>query len=324
MQRKIVVFMSFIIFWSLFLSPLSFAVKTEKKEIVNDWCLDITNAPRDVIDGACPVKIAVIDSGVSTGNPYIQQGKIATGYNYVFKNTVTNDLIGHGNQAASIIVGASSQKHELISIGSHSIIVPLVWISKYPSGVVVNGGISALCSAIIDAVDVYDCQIINISSGINMDDPKLRAAVAYAEKMGVIIIAAAGNSNQFAPDKKYYPAAYETVVGVGSVNKDKLVSKFSQRNEGVMVTAPGERIYSLSADKSKEFVQVSGTSYSAAYVSGFASLLLSKNSEMSPTQFRKILQDSSQDLGVEGYDTAYGYGLINVSQGLLLSEKNID
>jgi subtilisin family serine protease len=86
-----------------------------------------------------------------------------------------------------------------------------------------------------------------------------------------------------------------------------------------MVTAPGEKVYAITPS-SKGFVQVSGTSYAAAYVTGFAALLLSQNPEMSPAEFRQILQESSQDLGEAGYDTAYGYGLINVSRGLLLCE----
>jgi subtilisin family serine protease len=63
-------------------------------------------------------------------------------------------------------------------------------------------------------------------------------------------------------------------------------------------------------------VQISGTSYSAAYVSGFAALLLSKYPEITPAEFRRILMETSQDLGEEGYDTAYGYGIISVSNGL--------
>ena len=201
-------------------------------------------------------------------------------------------------------------------MGSHAELVPLVWISKYPSGVLANGGISALCSAIKDAVDIYGCRIINVSSGISSDDEALREAVEYAEEKGVIVISAAGNSNQYAPDKIFYPAAYETVVGVGSVNEDMCVSDFSQRNSGVTVTAPGEKVYSISADPSKGFVQISGTSYSAAYVSGFAALLLSKYPEMSLAEFRQILIETSQDLGEKGYDSAYGYGIVSVSDGL--------
>lgn len=322
MRRKIVAALSLLLCWLIFFNLISFTAAAESREIINDWCLDLINLQTDKTAGTSPVKIAVIDSGVRRDNAHIQD-KIAPGYNYVFNNTNTHDLIGHGSQTAAIIVGGNFGKHELIGIGSRAAtIVPLVWITKYPSGVPVNGGVPALCKAIIDAVDVYGCQIINISSGISSDDPALRKAVAYAEERGVLVISAVGNCNQYAPEKIFYPAAYDTVIGVGSVNKDKQVSEFSQRNTSVMVTAPGEKVYSMSGHSSKDFVQISGTSYATAYVSGFASFLLSKNPEMTPAEFRQILQESSRDLGEAGYDTAYGYGLLDVARGLLLCEEN--
>lgn len=315
--------MSFIICISCFFSTAGYAANTEKQIILNKWCLDVIKAPKTMAAGDHPVKIAVIDSGIWTGSPIMRKEAIAQGYNYVFGSNDTNDLIGHGSRTAGIIVGGKTENWELVGMGSHAELVPLVWISKYPNGVLANGGISALCSAIKDAVDIYGCQIINISSGINSDDEALREAVEYAEGKGVIVISAAGNSNQYEPDNIFYPAAYETVVGVGSVNENMCVSDFSQRNNGVTVTAPGEKVHSISIDLSKEFVQTSGTSYSVAYVSGFAALLLSKYPEMTPAEFRLILKETSQDLGEKGYDTAYGYGIISVSDGLEYCEKKM-
>ena len=136
-----------------------------------------------------------------------------------------------------------------------------------------------------------------------------------------IVVSAVGNSNRFAPDQVYYPAAYDTVVGVGSISKDILVSPFSQRNTSVFVTAPGERVYTVPGGFARGFTLVSGTSYSAAYVSSFAALLLSKYPELSPKDFRHILQESAQDIGDPGYDTAYGHGIIDVANGLLRCQE---
>jgi subtilisin family serine protease len=91
-----------------------------------------------------------------------------------------------------------------------------------------------------------------------------------------------------------------------------------------MVTAPGENVYTIPIGPSKDFAQVSGTSFSTAYVSGFAALLLSKYPEMSPAEFRQVLMETSQDLGEEGYDTAYGYGIISVSGALEYCEAIVN
>jgi len=283
------------------------------QDAVNAWCLTAINSPEELTPGPHPVRVAVIDSGLRPGSA----ANTARGYNYVFESTATPDLLGHGTYTTGIIVGGSSDKGSLLGLGSHATIVPLVWITKYASGVLANGGVTALCSAIRDAVDVYDCQIINISSGVTTDDPTLRAAVAYAEEKGAIVVSAVGNSNRYAPDQVYYPAAYDTVVGVGSISKEILVSPFSQRNTSVYVTAPGEKVYTVPKGFARGFTLVSGTSYSTAYVSSFAALLLSEYPELSPRDFRHILQESAQDLGDAGYDTTYGHGLIDVANGLL-------
>lgn len=310
----------FLICWLCIMPGLARA-NPPAAEVVNQWCLDAINAPLGLSPstGEGEVRVAVVDSGIWVNNPYIDGDSVIDGYNYALESSVTHDLIGHGSQVAATIVGAQTEGGELIGLGSSARIVPLVWITKYPSGVTANGGVSALSKAIRDAVDVYDCRIINVSSGITTDEPELREAVAYAEEKGAILISAVGNRNRSDPAAVYYPAAYGTVVGVGSIDHEMSVSDFSQRNASVMVTAPGESVASLSSEPSLAFTEVSGTSHAAAYVSGFAALLLSRFPEMTPAQFREVLKDSSQDLGEPGYDTSYGYGLIDVSRALLMA-----
>ena len=70
-----------------------------------------------------------------------------------------------------------------------------------------------LARGIIVAVD-RGAQIINISAGIISSDQDLENAVNYAEKMGVLVVAAVGG-NEFGIE---YPAAYPTVLAVGGVD----------------------------------------------------------------------------------------------------------
>ena len=65
---------------------------------------------------------------------------------------------------ASLIIGTADG--EIVSpCKEESFIVPLVYYTKLASGAVLNGGIEAICNAVYDAVDMYGCRIVNISSG---------------------------------------------------------------------------------------------------------------------------------------------------------------
>ena len=132
---------------------------------------------------AASVKIGVIDTGIKEKEGILGGEKILSGYNYVLGNDNTDDEVGHGTRIASLIIGTDDG--EIVSPCTEIFIVPLVYYTKLASGAVLNGGIDAICNAIYDAVDMYDCRIINISSGITADDEHLKKAVDYAEEKGI-------------------------------------------------------------------------------------------------------------------------------------------
>ncbi len=256
-----------------------------------------------------PVSVALIDTGIDT--TYVDESRILSGENYVSEQT--GDKVGHGTRIASLMVGASKGNEFITDLAPNASIVPLVYYTKYPSGVPMNGGVEAICSGIYDAVDQYGCSVIIISSGITQPDGNLEKAVLYAEEKGVIIISAAGNEGNAV---SYYPASYPTVIGVGSVDENRNASEFSQRNEGVMIAAPGEDLYAASIRSGIAFEKISGTSYSCAYVGALASQLLGTCPDMTPAQFRWLMQNTATDLGAFGYDTETGFGLLNAKKAV--------
>ena len=133
---------------------------------------------------------------------------------------------------------------------------------------------------------------------------------------GVIVVSTVGNEG----DATYnYPGAYEDVIAVGSVDKNMNVSSFSNKNDSVFVVAPGEDVYSLGTLPFTVY-KSSGTSFSAPFVSGLAAMLKEKYPQMGQKDFGEILKASSKDLGEPGYDTSYGYGLIQVPQAIDAAE----
>ena len=233
------------------------------------------------------------------------------GKSYIKGVTSCKDRIGHGTAVAGII-----QKY-----APNAQLVPLMFYSKYASGVPNNGGVKAICKAIYDAVDSYHCKIINISSGIYSQNDELETAVEYAESKDVIIISAVGNDNKVSSDRIFYPAAYSTVIGVGAIKENFEIANFSQSNRSVMTVMYGVDLQVISIKNGTDYTTVSGTSYSAAIVSGIAAKVAQKYPDITPSEFRRLIGLSCRDLGEPGYDVVYGYGFLDKDRIITLNKK---
>ena len=66
-----------------------------------------------------------------------------------------------------------------------------------------------------------------------------------------------------------------------------------------------------------DYQLTSGTSFSAAYVSGVAALILQRAPGLKPDGVRKILEQTAKDLGPIGKDPEYGAGLVDAYQAIL-------
>ena len=221
------------------------------------------------------IRVAVIDTGIST--KAIPEENISEGMNYVNTELSTEDTYGHGTAVASII----------LSEAPNAQLVPLV-SNVYEDGKIKQVENDTLAEMIKDAIDIYDCQIINLSAGLILDKDSVRSAVEYAEKQGVLVVASAGNDYEENGAVRYYPAAYESVLAVGSLvkNRDEIAS-FSQRGDWVDTYIVGEEIpiKTLSGNETTG----DGTSYSAAKVTGLAAKELEADPTISVNELREKL-----------------------------------
>lgn len=249
-----------------------------------------------------PIRIAFIDSGIST--KHIAPEKVAEGKNYVFPEADTRDRIGHGTATAGMVLGAADQG--VTGVFSEAVAVPLVVVDAYPSGAVENGGPAALCAAIRDAVDVFGCRIINVSLSTTEDSEELRAAVAYAELSGALIVTCAGNDGEGAA--AYYPAAYPTTISVGAADGEGRPASFSQN--GADVLAAGVGLPAATNKNGAAPATVSGTSYSCAVISGVCAKLCAAYPELRPEEMRQWLYGLAADVLAPGYDERSGWGLV--------------
>lgn len=151
-----------------------------------------------------------------------------------------------------------------------------------------------------------------MSLGVLENDALLYEAVKYAVDKGAIIIAAVGNDGKDELYKSiaYYPASYDEVIGVGSVDFNGKRSAFSQQNNSVFVVAPGETCKSTLG--TSDYGEKSGTSQAAPIVTAAAAIMLSADENMMSDDFKNYIINYSD----KSEDEFCGYGVINIEKML--------
>ena len=268
-------------------------------------------------ENGTPVRIGVVDSGVFADHEDLDGTAIISGTNYCVsadsaERSDVSDSVGHGTFVTGILAAATGNGVGVAGLAPQAEIVPLKCFTEK------DGTISDIVAAIYGGVNDYHCQVLNMSFGTSKTSSALEEAIAHAAAEGVLLVAAAGNApgGSTGDDPVLYPAGYETVIGVGSVDREKVISKFSYQNDSVYITAPGKGLYGLGITSGTTYVSGQGTSYAAPMVTAAAALALSVKPGLTPAEFRSLLRDTAEDLGEPGWDTVYGHGLLDIG-GLL-------
>lgn len=213
-----------------------------------------------ITENSVQVNVAVIDSGVCLTHPDLKD-RLTPGWDYVQDDAEPQDEFGHGCGVAGIIAANLNNGRGIAGIAPNSYIMPLRVLDK--TGL---GTYSDVASAITYAVD-HGAQIINLSLGGTNSSQLLYDAISYADSYGVLVVAAAGNNSQ---PRALYPAAYDEVVAVGSIDQQLNQSGFSNYGSDIDLWAPGEDI--LTTTSGNSYAMMNGTSFAAPHVTGIAAL----------------------------------------------------
>ena len=152
-----------------------------------------------------------------------------------------------------------------------------------------TGYLSNIIAALYYAVQNH-ANVVNMSFDLSSSSSALNRAVSYANKAGVVLVAAAGNENTSA---RVYPAAMNgQVVGIASTTNWDARSSFSNYGSAdVWIAAPGE--YVISTYPGGTYASESGTSFSSPLVAGTAALMLSaKSSSLNQSQAANALANA--------------------------------
>ena len=254
------------------------------------------------------VVIAILDTGVDHEHPDLQEC-IIPGWNFdvfssAYNTSNADDDSGHGTHVAGIAAALTDNYTGISSVAFEASILPVKVLDAEG-----NGYYSAVASGIIWAAD-HGAKVINLSLGGTSVSSTLQDAVNYANIVGALVIAAAGNSGD---NTIYYPAGCENAMAIGATDQSDQIALFSSYGAIVSVVAPGMNILSTfwNADEGSTYVEASGTSQAAPMVSGLAALLFSQDLSRTNDIVRNIIERSADDIGPSGWDTETGHGRIN-------------
>lgn len=206
------------------------------------------------------------------------------------------------------------------------------------------GSIRSLARALVHAANL-GAGVINVSEAAcvkvtrPVDESSLGAAVNYAVNVkNAVVIVAAGNTGQGCtqnppPDPSVptdprgwkgvqaivTPAWYDPLVlTVGSINQDGAPSNFSMHGPWLGAAAPGENIVALGYNGAPVNalqgqdgpIPITGTSFSAAYVSGLAALLRQRFPDLTAAQIMNRITATARHPG-GGTDNLVGAGVVD-------------
>jgi len=238
------------------------------------------------------VTIAVIDSGIDIRHPELANA-IAGSFDALGSKEGPHV---HGTGIAGAIVSHA----RLMGSAPAARILAIRAFGAAPSGaestsfVILKG---------LDYAAAHGAQIVNMSFA-GPKDALIERGIAAAAAKGIVMVAAAGNAGAKSPP--LYPAANASVIAVSATDAQDKLFAASNRGSHIAISAPGVDIFLPAPDE--KYQMTSGTSFSAAYISGLAALMLERNPALKPNEVRAILMKTARDLGAPGRDDFFGAG----------------
>jgi hypothetical protein len=245
-----------------------------------------------VLSRGANVRIAVIDSGIDVRHPELA-GSIAE----------TFDALGskegahvHGTGVAGAIVAHA----QLMGAAPAAKLLAIRAFGQSANGAESN---SFVILKALDYAAAHGAQIINMSFA-GPKDALIERGIAATATRGIAMIAAAGNAGAKSPP--LFPAANPNVIAVSATDAEDRLFAASNRGSYIALAAPGVDILLPAPDD--KYQMTSGTSFSAAFVSGVAALILARNPALRREELRAILMTTAHDLGSPGRDDLFGAG----------------
>ena len=285
---------------------------------------DAQSVPAAVRAAAHRITIGIVDTGADVTAPAIAARHPAT-YDVTTGGKSVSDANGHGTFVASLVSAFG---------GDAPLVIVRATAARAQLGDV------GVAEGIVYAVD-HGARIVNLSFSGSTSSPAVRAAVVYAIHNGALVVAAAGNAYS-AGNPTQYPAALRAphasggmggaVLAVAASDPSGQRATFSSTGGYVSLAAPGVDVVGAVSQLSSPsafprtalpglaglYGLGSGTSFSAAEVSGAAALVWASAPALQASAVARILEQTASGGG--SWNPALGFGVIDVARAVAAAQ----
>ncbi len=261
------------------------------KSVDLDWNKKMLNLyNKSTEDQKKKIKIAIIDSGIDWGNDIYLEESISFVPGEENMSPLFMDGSGHGNSVAGLIA-AQGNNEGITGINPDASIYSIRVLdddNTSPESRVIQGIYYAISKKV---------NIINMSFGMEQYSKALKKAVDDATDAGILVIAAAGNTGA----NVEYPAAYDNVLSVGSIDSNGELADSSAKGNKVDLVAPGELV--CTTGEFGDILIESGTSLASPQIAAIASNIWQNHPSANAELIKEVLLEGAN------YNTKEGYGL---------------
>ncbi|MCC7430441.1 S8 family serine peptidase [bacterium] len=285
------------------------------------------------------VLVGIVDTGISLSHPDLAanvwqnaneipgnnldddaNGYVDDVYGWDFAGNGNNnpdndptDTQGHGTHTSGDVAAVTNNA---VGVSGISWNAKIMAVKAGPGTTDITHGYEAIVYAAENGADVINCSWGNSNYSLLGED-----VVEYAQTLGSVIVAAAGNA---ALETGQTPAIYKGVLGVASTGNTDLKSGFSNYSNFLGISAPGESV--LGTSLNGNYVAQSGTSFSSPLTAGVVALVKAKNPTWTNQQAleqTRISADANFYTLNTNFNKKLGYGRLDAQRALTVSSPSV-